>query len=101
MKSVLRLALLTLSLVPLFAVSSAFADGCYLCGGGSSEKCKDYCRYSGPDTFAARKVCESHGCKVSGTASCPTAVNYKVCMAPAADSPTTVATLLQCVAPRS
>jgi hypothetical protein len=101
MKSVLRLALLTLSLVPLFTVSSAFADGCYICGGGSSPSCKDYCRYSGSDTFAARKACEKQGCKVSGTASCPTAVNYKVCMAPASDSPTTVAALPQCVAPRS
>ena len=71
------------------------------CGSGSSEQCKNYCRYSGSDTFNARKDCEKRGCKVSGTASCPTAVNYKVCMIPVEDSTKTVASLLQCSSPRS
>ncbi|EHQ08456.1 hypothetical protein Lepil_3803 [Leptonema illini DSM 21528] len=57
------------------------ADGCYICGSGSTDACRDYCRYSGSDTFDNRKKCEKAGCKVSGTASCPTAVNYKVCNA--------------------
>lgn len=55
------------------------ADGCYICGPGSSDACRDYCRYSGSESFDNRKKCEKAGCKVTGTASCPTAVNYKVC----------------------
>jgi len=67
----------------LFAMpGTARADGCYLCGSGSSEACKNYCRYSGSDTFENRKICQARGCKVSGTSSCPTAVNYKVCFTP-------------------
>jgi hypothetical protein len=101
MNAILRLALFTVSLIPFFSVASARADGCYICGSGSSEQCKNYCRYSGSDTFNARKDCEKRGCKVSGTASCPTAVNYKVCMIPVEDSTKTVASLLQCSPPRS
>ncbi len=56
----------------------AFADGCYLCGSGSTNGCKQ-CRYGAKDTGDARKACESKGCKVSGTASCSTAANVKVC----------------------
>lgn len=59
--------------------SKIYADGCYTCGSGSSENCKHYCKYSGSDTFENRKKCEKAGCKISGTASCPTAANYKVC----------------------
>lgn len=101
MNAILRLALFTVALIPLFSVASARADGCYICGSGSSEQCKNYCRYSGSDTFNARKDCEKRGCKVSGTASCPTAVNYKVCMIPVEGSTKTVASLLQCSSPRS
>ena len=101
MKSFLRIALLTFGLVPMLSIGSARADGCYLCGSGSTPQCKDYCRYSGSDTFAARKECEKRGCKVSGTGSCPTAVNYKVCMVNVEDSDKTEASLLQCTAPRS
>jgi hypothetical protein len=70
--------------LPAVALSAsvARADSCYMCGGGSSDVCKNYCRYSGQDTFAARKECEKKGCKIGGTSSCPTAVNYKVCQAP-------------------
>ncbi len=57
------------------------ADGCYLCGSGSSPNCKDYCRYSGKDTQENRKKCEQAGCRISGTSSCPQAANYKVCNA--------------------
>ncbi|MFN3603532.1 MAG: hypothetical protein ACK4UJ_02345 [Leptonema sp. (in: bacteria)] len=60
---------------------SLYADGCYLCGSGSSSNCKDYCRYTGSDTFENRKKCEKAGCKITGTASCPTAANYKICNA--------------------
>ena len=55
MNAILRLALFIVSLIPLFSVASARADGCYICGSGSSEQCKNYCRYSGSDTFNARK----------------------------------------------
>jgi hypothetical protein len=74
----LAILLAACALVTL-AAPQLFADGCYICGSGSSDSCKHYCRYSGSDTFANRKECEKRGCKISGTASCPTAVNYKVC----------------------
>jgi hypothetical protein len=76
------LALLTAGALATVAPAAARADGCYICGSGSTDACKDYCRYTGDDTWDARKACEAKGCKVSGTASCPTAVNYKVCQAP-------------------
>lgn len=81
---------------PVIATPFASADGCYLCGSGSTEACKNYCRYSGEDTFAARKLCQTRGCKISGTGSCPTAVNYKVCMAPTTPTGTTVASIPWC-----
>lgn len=59
--------------------SSVRADGCYLCGSGSP--CAQ-CRYGASDTSDARKACEKKGCKISGTASCSTAANVKVCAAP-------------------
>ena len=103
--STLALVFFTAGALPVMTAATAQADGCYICGGGSSAACKDYCRYSGQDTFAARKSCESKGCKVSGTTSCPTAVNYKVCLAPA-PSPSTpsaagpaVAAIAWCAAP--
>ena len=75
--------LLGLSLLSalFFAATPAMADNCYTCGSGSAAACKHYCKYNGPDTFDARKKCQAAGCKVSGTASCPTASNYKVCVA--------------------
>ncbi len=80
MKRVKHLAiLLTAFAFVTVAAPRLFADGCYICGSGSSDACKNYCRYSGSDTFANRKLCQQRGCKVTGTASCPTAVNYKVC----------------------
>ncbi|PKA17382.1 hypothetical protein [Leptospira haakeii] len=58
---------------------SLSADGCYLCSVNSSDACRDYCRFSGSDSFDTRKRCETKGCKITGTAACPTASNYKVC----------------------
>lgn len=87
--------------VPMLLPSAASAEGCYTCGSGSSAACKDYCRYAA-DTFEARKACEQRGCKVSGTGSCPTAVNYKVCLAPAQKSDITALAIAWCAAaPRS
>ncbi|WP_408605702.1 hypothetical protein [Leptospira fainei] len=70
----------------LFFVSPISADGCYLCAVGSSDSCRDYCRFSGAESFDTRKKCENKGCKVTGTASCPTASNSKVCSAILSDS---------------
>ena len=72
--------------------SIAFADGCYICSSGSSNGCKQ-CRYAGSDTQSARKDCEKKGCKIGGTASCSSAANVKVCVAPASAGPTRTASL--------
>ena len=75
--SILRMAVVALALaVP---AATAWADGCYMCGGSSS--CKQ-CSYGSKDTFDARKACEKKGCKISGTASCSTAANVKSCALP-------------------
>jgi hypothetical protein len=92
------LALVFAAALPALTVSAAWADGCYTCGGGSKDACRDYCRYSGQDTFAARKGCESKGCKVSGTAACPTAEHAKICLAPV-PAGASWAVAARCVAP--
>ncbi|TGK01397.1 hypothetical protein EHQ53_08130 [Leptospira langatensis] len=81
MQGLLRYFLLVPIFVFFFSVQSVSADGCYLCAEGSSDMCRDYCRFSGTDSFDTRKRCESKGCKITGTAACPTASNYKVCSA--------------------
>lgn len=50
---------------------------CFLCGSGSS--CQQCASASGKDTQNDRKICKERGCKVSGTSSCSTAANVKVC----------------------
>ncbi|MGJ4753451.1 hypothetical protein [Leptospira kmetyi] len=67
----------------LFSIGDLSADGCYICTSGSTDLCRDYCRFTGSDTFDNRKKCQDKGCKVGGTASCPSASNYKVCSAKA------------------
>jgi hypothetical protein len=85
--------------------SLARAEGCYTCGGGSSDHCRDYCHYHGQDTFAARRECEKKGCKVSGAAACPQpGPNKAICLAPPpANTPGgdshLVATVPWCAAP--
>lgn len=102
-QSALALALCAAGVLPALTPATAWADGCYTCGGGSSDSCKDYCRYSGQDTFATRRSCDAKGCKISGTSSCPTAANYKVCLAPSPapgqGGGTTVASIPWCAAP--
>ena len=66
------------------SVSQLMAEDCLLCGSGSTNGCQQ-CR--GTD----RKACAAKGCKVSGTASCSTAANVKVCKA---DKPQTDFTFL-------
>lgn len=55
----------------MMAVPSLFAEDCLLCGSGSSNGCQQ-CR-------GDRKSCEAKGCKISGTGSCSTAANVKIC----------------------
>ena len=50
---------------------------CFLCGSGSS--CQQCTSVSGKDTSKDRKICQERGCKVSGTGSCSTAANVKIC----------------------
>ncbi len=64
------------------APSLARADGCYVCTSGSQAQCRDYCRYSGADTFDARKRCEKKGCHIAGTSACPAESRFRVCQAP-------------------
>ncbi len=59
----------------------ALADGCFICSQGSA--CGQYCRYSGADNADSRKKCTNAGCKIGGTASCPTGANIKTCHAEA------------------
>ena len=65
----------------LVAPTMLSADGCYLCASGSA--CGNQCRYGSSDSSSARKACEKKGCKITGTASCSTAANVKVCYKPA------------------
>ena len=96
--------LIAVLFAPLALAAPARADGCYTCGSGSADACKNYCRYR-EDTFAAHKECEKRGCRISGTGACPTAANYKVCLAPTPGkeaAETTVAAIPWCAPnPRS
>ncbi len=79
----LRLATALMALFSLFLFSApAMADLCFLCGSGSSNGCKQCKSRSGKDTSKDRKICKKLGCKVSGTSSCSSAANVKVCRAP-------------------
>lgn len=70
---------ISLALAAFFAIPTLVqADGCYLCGSGSTNGCQQ-CRYGSNDSGDARKACEKKGCKIEGTASCSTAANIKVC----------------------
>ncbi|EKP13425.1 hypothetical protein [Leptospira borgpetersenii] len=86
MKKFQSLFFIFMILIFLSLIENLFADGCYICTSGSADHCRDYCRYIGSDTFDNRKKCQDKGCKVGGTASCPTASNYKVCSAKASVS---------------
>jgi hypothetical protein len=81
MKKFQNSVLIAVILVSFFFLKDLSADGCYICTSGSADICRDYCRYTGSDTFDNRKKCQDKGCKVGGTASCPSASNYKVCSA--------------------
>ena len=72
---VLSLAVSSIVVLPTLAFAG---DTCVTCGSGSSNGCQQ-CRMPGGDTSANRKECEKKGCKISGTASCSSAANVKVC----------------------
>lgn len=64
-----------------FAVAPAYAALCFNCGSGSSNSCNQCRSRSGKDTFPDRKVCRDMGCVITGSSSCSTASNVKVCRA--------------------
>lgn len=105
MKNLRSLLFLAACVIPgLTTPTTARADGCYACVSGTTAPCKEneYCRFTGPDTFAARKACEVKGCKVppSKAVPCPAEAS-KICMAPVTQSTDkTVAQLPMCAAPR-
>lgn len=63
----------------VFMSTPSHAALCFLCGSGSSNGCKQCRSRSGKDTQKDRKVCKNLGCKISGTGSCSSAANVKVC----------------------
>ncbi|HNR90388.1 MAG TPA: hypothetical protein PKM65_18770 [Spirochaetota bacterium] len=74
--AVLAVCLFVLSFVMVITHTEAGSGFCYMCGSGSPGQ---YCRAaSGKDNSADRNACMKKGCKITGTASCPTAANYKV-----------------------
>ena len=89
---VLALSLVVSSLAP----SIAFAgDACVTCGSGSSNGCQQ-CKLPGGDNQANRKECEKKGCKITGTASCSSAANVKVCKVETSSAPTAQRESLEC-----
>ncbi len=72
-------SVLLASMVALSWSLPAWADGCYICSPDSA--CGQYCRHSGTDNADNRKKCIAAGCKIGGTASCPTGKNIKTCAA--------------------
>jgi hypothetical protein len=78
----MRRVLLTAVLLAL--PSAAWASGCYICGSDSAPACRDYCQYTGADTFDNRRRCEAKGCRIGGTAACPgPGSGARICQAPA------------------
>ena len=65
------IAALTMVLT-LAGTAPAFADGCYICSGGS------YVKYTGGDTQDKRNKAKDCGCQISGTRSSCDAANLKV-----------------------
>jgi hypothetical protein len=85
----MRRTLLSLGIAIFFVttgwIGTASAADCYICTRDSSGDCKEsgYCNPGGSDTSENRKKCQNKGCKIGGTASCPTAANAKICKASA------------------
>lgn len=77
MKKILLLSLLSFVLPLGLSTALSANNVCANCGSGSSNGCQQ-CRM-GKDSSDARKRCEKMGCKITGTSSCSTAANVKVC----------------------
>lgn len=72
MMKMLLAAAFALSALVVAPIAASAGETCFLCGTGSTNGCQQ-CR--GTD----RSACEKKGCKISGTGSCSTAANVKVC----------------------
>lgn len=83
----LKTWLVTLILAGLPGVAlRAEASGCYVCNSGSAAECRDYCAYTGADTFDNRHKCEAKGCRIGGTTACPPpSPAVRICQRPGAD----------------
>ena len=85
MRKALFVMILALCSVALLAGPALAGDLCFNCGSGSSNGCKQCKSRSGKDTQQDRKTCKDLGCKISGTSSCSTAANVKVCQTKVAE----------------
>jgi hypothetical protein len=67
----------------MLAGGAAAGDTCFICTRDSGGDCEGagYCDPGGSDTGDNRKKCQEKGCKIGGTASCPSGANVKVCKA--------------------
>ena len=65
---------LVAGLAALATPATAYAEDCLLCGHDSKDGCAgaQQCRGS-------REHCKSIGCEITGTGSCSTAANVKIC----------------------
>lgn len=71
----MKLATILMALALLaFAPTTASAEDCLLCAKDSDKTCEgaQQCR-------GTREHCREIGCKITGTASCSTAANVKIC----------------------
>ena len=66
------LFLVAIGVFGLSGVTSVYADGCYICEGGS------YVKYSGGDDQTKRKSAKACGCTITGTRGDCSAANLKV-----------------------
>jgi hypothetical protein len=62
-----------------FLVSGSAIVAGEKCVNCSSSSSCNQCRLGSKDTSAGRKRCEKMGCKITGTGSCSTASNVRVC----------------------
>ncbi len=76
MKKTIIMVAMSIAMAFTFTAIEA-GDKCVNCS-SSSNGCQQ-CRLGGKDTSDARKRCEKMGCKITGTGSCSTAANVKVC----------------------
>lgn len=100
-RSMAKIFGVALLMAPLVYSTTARADGCYACGAGSSPACGGFCRFTGNDSFAARKQCENKGCRVTSATTCP--ASGAICRAPTkpASEPVYSTQIAWCSAPHA